>query len=205
MLGLVATFSMSRAAETSGLPPPWQHQDVGAVTVAGSASAAKGVFTLSGTLDIWGQSDGCHFVWQTLKGDGVIIARVLSIERTHYHAKGGLAMRESLLGDGRHVSWVGTPADGTQLLVREEPGAATKLKKKADINKASLPVWLKLVREGDTFTGFQSTDGNAWTQTDSLTIKLSETLHVGLVASSHQKDKVGTATFDQIAVIGTGK
>lgn len=204
-LGLVAMFPVSRAAEASVLPPPWQHQDIGAITVAGTASVTKGVFTVSGTLDVWGQSDGCHFVWQTLKGDGAIIALVLSIERTHNHAKGGLAMRESLLADGRHVTWVGTPTDGTQLLVREQPGAATTSKKKADINKATLPVWLKLVREGDTFTGFQSTDGEAWTQTDSFTIKLSETLHVGLVASSHQKDKVSTAIFDRVAVIRSGK
>jgi hypothetical protein len=203
-LGLVAMFAVSCAAEAS-VPPPWQNQDIGAVSVAGTARVAKGVFTLSGTLDIWGQNDGCHFVWQTLKGDGAVIARVLSIERTHNHAKGGLAMRESLLADGRHVTWVGTPTDGTQLLVREQPGAATTSKKKADIDKATLPVWLKLVREGDTFTGFQSTDGKAWTQTDSVTVKLSETLHVGLVASSHQKDKVGTATFDHVAVIKTGK
>ena len=200
------TYPMrSRAAEESGLPPPWQHQDIGAVTLVGSASAAKGVFTLGGTLDIYGPSDGCHFVWQTLKGNGAIIARVLSIERTHYHAKAGLAMRESLLADGRHVTWVATPADGPQLLVREQPGAATISRKKADTNKDPVPVWLKLVREGDTFTSFQSADGKAWTQYDSFTLKLSETLHVGLVASSHQKDKVSTATFDQVAVITTGK
>src|SRR5258707_1281011 len=85
-----------RTAAAADLPAPWQHQDIGAVVVGGSARATNGVFTLQGTLDIWGTSDGCHFVWQKLKGDGVIVARVLSIENTQGHAKGGVAIRESL-------------------------------------------------------------------------------------------------------------
>lgn len=203
-LALLPWLTAGRAAEAS-LPPPWQHQDIGAVTLAGTASVDKGIFSISGTLDIWGQNDGCHFVWQTLKGDGAIVARVLSIEHTHYHAKGGLAMRESLLASARSVTCVTTPADGPQFLVREEPGAATKSKLKAEIGKVSPPVWLKLVRAGDRFTGFQSNDGATWIETGSFTAKLAETLHVGLVASSHQKDQLSTATFDRVAVIGSGK
>jgi TolB protein len=194
-----------RTQEASTLSSPWQHADIGPVTIAGMASATEGTFALSGTLDIYGKSDGCHFAWQTLHGDGAIIARVLSIEQTHYHAKGGLAMRESLSADARHATWVATPADGAQLLVREQPATATTARKKADMTKIALPVWLKLVREGDVFTASHSADGKAWTQMDSVTIRLSESLHVGLVASSHQKDKLGTAAFDSVKVIKSGE
>jgi TolB protein len=189
--------------QRESLPAPWQHRDIGAVTVAGMASTAQGVFSIAGTLDIWGKSDGCHFVWQTLEGDGAVVARVLSIERTHYHAKGGLAMRESLQPDARHVTWVATPAHGAHLLMREETGGTTKAKDR--LERGVPPVWLKLVRAGDTVTGFRSADGKDWLEIDSFTVKLPATLHVGLVASSHQQDTLSTATFDQVAVIPGGK
>ena len=203
-LGLAASFPSLRAAESSALPPPWQHQDIGAVTVAGAASVTKGVFSLSGTLDIWGQNDGCHFAWQPLKGNGTIIARVLSVEPTQNHAKGGVAVRESLAADARHVTLVDTPTDGAQFLVREQPGGVTT-SKKSGLNKAVMPYWVKLVREGDTFTGYESTDGRVWVQIGSTTLKLPETVHLGLVASSHQKDKLCAATFDHVAVTRVAK
>ncbi len=84
------------ACSSKDLPSPWEHQDIGAVTVPCNASELKGTFILSGTLDIWGTSDGGHFAWRKLEGDGTMIAHVLSVENTQNHAKGGLAIRESL-------------------------------------------------------------------------------------------------------------
>lgn len=78
LLSVTVAFALGRAAEPAeaALPSPWKHQDVGAVPLPGTASAADGVFTLRGALDIWGTNDGCHFAWQPLKGDGAIVARV---------------------------------------------------------------------------------------------------------------------------------
>src|SRR4051812_37879948 len=161
------------------LPSPWKHQDIGAVTVSGSAGAADDVITLQGTLDIWGTSDGCHFAWQPLKGDGEIVARVLSVEPTQNHAKGGVATRESLDAEARHASMVNTPTDGTQFLVREEKSGKTT-SQKTGLNKGKAPYWVKLVRAGDKLTGFESLDGKEWVQTGTSMLKLPETVFVGL-------------------------
>lgn len=189
-----------RAAHAADLPNSWQHQDIGAVSVPGSASAANGVFTLQGTLDIWGNSDGCHFAWQKLKGDGVIIARVLSVENTQGHAKGGVAIRESLTADAKQASMVDTPADGTQFLTREETGGKTT-SQKTGLNKATMPYWVKLVRQGDKFTGFESIDGRDWKQTGTATLKIADEIYIGLVASSHVKDKLCAAAFDNVSIV----
>ncbi|HEY2411516.1 MAG TPA: hypothetical protein VGI40_04710 [Pirellulaceae bacterium] len=194
----------ARVAAAADLPAPWQHQDIGAATVAGTARAAEGVFTLQGTLDIWGNSDGCHFAWQKLKGDGTIVARVLSIENTQGHAKGGVAIRESLAADARQASMVDTPADGTQFLVREETGGKTTSEKTA-LNKGTMPYWLKLVRHGDKITGYESLDGRDWKQTGTVTLKMAEEVYVGLVASSHVKDKLCAAAFDNVSIGKNGK
>ncbi len=195
-----AVASLLAAADSPALPPPWQHQDVGAVSVAGSASAAGAVFTLKGTLDIWGTNDGCHFAWQTLKGDGAIIACVLSVEQTQNHAKGGVAIRASLESGAPHASMVDTPTDGAQFLVREKDGGATT-SQKTGLNRGTMPYWVKLVRAGDKLTGYESADGKAWTQTGAATVKLPETVHIGLVASSHQKETLCAAAFDHVTVI----
>ncbi len=204
-LALIVAFSITlvRAADSPALPSPWQHQDIGAVTVAGSASATDDVFILKGTLDIWGKSDGCHFAWQTLQGDGAIVARVLSVELSG-HAKGGVAIRESLDAGSRHATMVDTPTDGCQFLVRAETGGVTTVQR-TDLHRATMPYWLKLVRNGDQLTGYESTDGNDWAQTGTTTVKLPETVLIGLVASSHQKEKLCTVPFDHVSVTKSSK
>jgi hypothetical protein len=191
-------------ASSAELPSPWKHQDIGAVTVPGGAGVRDGVITLKGTLDIWSTSDGCHFAWQQLKGDGEIVARVLSVEPTQNHAKDGVAIRESLDPDARHATMVSTPTDGTQFLVREEKGGKTT-SQKTGLNKGKAPYWVKLVRTGDMLTGFESLDGREWVQTGTATIKLPETVYIGLVASSHVQDKLCASSFDHVRVIVNSK
>jgi regulation of enolase protein 1 (concanavalin A-like superfamily) len=187
------------ACSSKDLPSPWQSQDIGAISVPGNASELKGVFILSGTLDIWGTSDGCHYTWQKLEGDGTIIARVLSVEKTQNHAKGGLAIRESFESGSRHATLVVTPTDGTQFLSRvKESGVTTS--QKTGLNKGAMPYWLKLVRHGNNLTGFESTNGKDWTQTGTISIPFPENLFIGLVASSHQKDKLCAVAFDHVSL-----
>ena len=195
-----ATFSLS-AQEP--LPAPWQHRDIGAVLLAGSASATGDVLTLKGTLDLWGMADGFHFAWQPLKGDGTIVARVQSVELSG-HAKGGLAIRESADAGSRHATMCVTPTDGAQFLVRAETGAITAVQK-IGINKGTMPYWLKLVRAGDQLTGYESTDGKEWTQTGTTTLKLPETVLIGLTASSHLKDTLCTVPFAHVTVTSGAK
>jgi hypothetical protein len=139
VLSVITYIALTPPADSAELPLPWQHQDIGIVTVPGGAAATDGVVTLKGTLDIWGTSDGCHFAWQQLKGDGEIVARVLSVEQTQNHAKGGIAIRESLAADARHATMVDTPMDGAQFLVREEKGGKTTVQR-TNLHKGQCPI-----------------------------------------------------------------
>ena len=73
-------------------------------------------------------------------------------------------IRESLAADARHATMVDTPMDGTQFLVREENGGKTTVQR-TDLNKGTMPYWVKLVRTGDKLTGYESIDGKEWKQT----------------------------------------
>ena len=181
------------------LPASWASRDIGSVAVAGSARHEGGTFTLKGTLDIWGASDGFHYVYQPLTGDGQSVARVTGVENTNEHAKAGVMIRESLAPDAKHATMVVTPVDGVQFLRRYETGGLTT-PTNSRINKGVLPYWVKLVRKGNEFSGKESIDGTTWTPTGTDTVNLSSRVYIGLVASSHQKMIAGTSTLDRIAV-----
>ena len=167
--------------------------------VKGSAALSQGVFTLKGTLDTWGTNDGFHFVWQPFRGDGQIVARVLTVENTMNHAKAGVMLRESLADDAKHAEACVTPVDGTQFLARTEPGAKTT-SAHTGLDKGKLPYWVKLVRAGDKFSGYESADGEKWALIGSTNIMMSSQVLAGLVTSSHQKTTLCTATIDKVVL-----
>lgn len=109
-----------RAQET--LPPPWKQQDIGtaqdgqSAQIAGAAKHAAGVFTLQGTMDLWGPADGFHFVSQPVQGDFTLVARVVSMDNPGKvgHAKASLTLRESLDAGSRCITQCITFNDGTQ-------------------------------------------------------------------------------------------
>src|SRR6185369_3696257 len=62
------------------------------------------------------------------------------------------------------------------------------------------PYWVKVVRSGSTFTGFQSVDGTTWVQVGSDTISMSGTVYIGLALSAHNNTALNTSTFDSVSV-----
>jgi len=198
------------------LPAPWKHQDVGEAKVPGTAEQADGVFTLQGTMDLWGTADGCHLAWQPLHGDGELVARVTAIDNPGgvAHAKASLCIRESLDAGARDVTLCVTAADGTQFLYRDKTdGKTTHFVPGADapksiVPKGQFPCWLKLVRHGDEFSGYESTDGEKWQLTGQIKLDLAADTVVGLAASSHKPDVLTKVTFDHVKVgpqAGTAK
>ena len=57
-------------------PPPWLSTDIGD-ELPGSSEYGGGVFTVTGAGDIFANDD-FHYVYQTMNGDGEIVARVTS-------------------------------------------------------------------------------------------------------------------------------
>ena len=183
--------------EASDVPAPWQSSDLGNVAIAGSASASGGTFTLSGSgADIWNQADAFQYVYQTLSGDGEIIARVTDITNTDAWAKAGLMFRETLAANARHASVFVTPEQGTAFQRRTTTGGSSQ----HTGSLGSAPVWLRLVRTGDTFTGFRSANGSDWVEIGTTTINMGTDVYVGLAVTAHNNSALSTATMDNVTV-----
>ena len=79
------------------LPSGWSDGDIGSTGVAGSATYSNGTFTLQGAgAQIYGTTDAFHFAYQSLSGDGTIVARVVSFQGGSSNREVGVMIRETL-------------------------------------------------------------------------------------------------------------
>jgi endoglucanase len=196
--GGVETLNSSEA--TLNLPYPWMTQDIGAVGVTGNAGYGTGVFTVTGGgADIQGTGDAFRYVYVTATGDCTIIARVISLQNINSWSKAGVMIRESLAANAANAYVAVTPGNGVTWQYRSSTGGGTSYNNTSGL---SAPYWVKLVRSGNTFTGYRSPDGVTWTPQGTNTFTIASTVYVGLALTSHDSANLATATFDNVTAPG---
>ena len=189
----------SNEAKVTLLFGAWASSDIGNPALAGSAEYRDGTFTVRGAgNDIWGEQDQFHYVYQPLSGDGEIVARVVSMGDTDYWAKAGVMIRESLAANSRHAFVTAANQAGARFQWRSETGGGSG--DRALQEGLGRPYWVRLVRQGDTFTGSISLDGTNWTQTTSETIQMGQEVYIGLAVTSHNPTQINEAVFDNVTV-----
>jgi hypothetical protein len=67
------------------------------------------------------------------------------------------------------------------------------------LTAGAAPYWVKLVRTGNTFSGYQSSNGVNWVLVGSDTIPMTATVYIGLAVSAHNNTLLNTSTFDNIS------
>ena len=179
----------------------WQSVDIGNVSKPGSFTEKDGKFTITGAgVDIWSEADAFHFAWVKLNGDAGIEARVLNMKRTDPWAKAGVMFRDSLKPDSRFALAAVTPASGVTYQTRTETrGAASAVIITPNVNA---PYWLRLKRQGSTFTAFSSADGSKWTEMGSKTISMGRQIYAGLAVCSHNEGELCQAQFSNVSLSG---
>ena len=190
-----AAVNISVADSASGLPSPWTDVDVGAVGVPGGAMYASGKFTITGSGGgIGGTSDQFHFVYQPMSGDVQITARITGVENTGAGAKGGIMIRETLAPNSRNAAAVLTGANRFQFQRRLSTGGGIGYFS----GNQTAPFWVKIVRLGDTFSGYKSINGTTWTSFGSYVIPMGSSVYVGLVVSSGDNTRTGAANLEAV-------
>jgi regulation of enolase protein 1 (concanavalin A-like superfamily) len=194
----VAFDNVSTSAPATGLPAPWQTQDVGAVGVTGDASLAGSTFTVRGAgADVWGSADAFRYVWQPLHGDGDVVARVATVENVAAWVKAGVMIRERLTADSAQAFMLVSAGKGLSFQRRVAMGG---LSTSSSGGSGTAPVWVKLERRANVITAYQSADGVTWSVVGSDTFTMPSDVLVGLAVSSHDTTRLATATFDGVAV-----
>ncbi|MFI6284979.1 ABC transporter permease subunit [Streptomyces sp. NPDC051018] len=200
----------------------------GVVTVLISVLSAAGSETFFGrgegppiTVGPQGSAveDRFQFTHRTLKGDGSIVARVSRLRGNATGAeypewaKAGIIVKESSEAGSPYAAVMLTKDHGVRLqsgFTRDTPGSDTP---------GTSSRWLKLTREGDTLTGYESADGARWTAIGSVRLAgLPDTVEAGLFVASPNSVRIerefgslslggtstwATADFDRVGLTGT--
>lgn len=181
----------------TALPANWLQTDIGAVPQQGSGTYSSGVFTTAGSGTAQATAaDSLHFIYQSLTGDGTIVARAISTNVSYPFS--GVMMRESLDPGSKAIS------------VADVGGIYTVYRSTTNANTTTIstnpsvtwPEWVKLTRAGSTFSAYVSSDGVNWVAAgQSQTINMAQTVYVGLATSGG--NGLNTTPFDNVSLVSS--
>jgi hypothetical protein len=190
------------ASAATSCPTPWTCADIGNPIPPGSQSfnSTNHTWTISaGGADITGLADEFRFVWQTLPGNGSVIAHVLTQTNTSPGAKAGVMLRASTAAGSPNYALLVSPGEGIKVQVRKTLNGDTQ---KLANPTGTVPAWLKITRSVNTYTAYTSTNGTTWTLIpgSAITINLGTSMLAGLAVTSHNSGVLGTATMKHVKV-----
>ena len=182
----------------------WKSEDIGDTKEGSTKEEGGKTIIKANGADVWDTADGCRLVYQEVSGDFEISVRVVSLERANEWSKAGLMARQSLDANSPNAFLNVTPDYGVKMIHRDTVGASTGPEPWE--KNAEAPVYLKLVREGDTFTAYMSDDGKTWKEAEvaagtpsTAIVELNDPILVGMAVTSHVAGTLTTAEFDNIA------
>lgn len=195
------------SAISQGLPTPWASSDIGSTGAVGSASYVNGTFNVAGSGSyIFFDVDSFRFVYQAVTGDATIVARVASTSNVSGTTKCGVMFRDNLGPAASnvfltlHANW-GVSVRELQYRSAAVPNSAVE----SWGPSTTAPTWLKLVRQGGTFTGYTSSDGVNWgVPYSTVSVPMATTVYVGLAVSAESYGALATASFNGVSVTTSG-
>ncbi len=191
----------------AGSTLPWKSADIGAPGIPGHTQLGLTYtdVTVKTAGDIDGASDHFHYAYQTLIGNGEVVARVESVTATDDGSEAGVMIRENLSGSSKFagllISYVKHGRKSVAMTRMSDGGTLSRMEPEAFINT---PYWVKLVRLGNQFTSLVSKDGADWSVVESVMIPMPDTVYFGLAADASKADddvqKYNTSVFSKAAV-----
>jgi len=170
-----------------------------------------GTYTMAAEgTDIWGTADEFRYMYKQLSGDGEIVARVDRIAGpgTDTWGKAGVMIRETIAAGSTHAFSCMTPGNGKSFQNRTVTDGASY---NSNTGGYVAPYWVKLVRQGNQFSGYHSYNGVDWElqpasgeTPNPQTINMATNVLIGLAFTSHQNDVLRMAQFSNVSAKGTG-
>ncbi|ASK62204.1 hypothetical protein CFK37_08540 [Virgibacillus phasianinus] len=159
-----------------------------------------------GGNDLWGLTNEYGTIYQkdAFSSGRSVITKVMSQDHTGPWARAGIVARNDLTkqnGSAGYINLAITPENGC-VLSRDSNGDGY-LDSYKNVKTFTTPVYLRLTREGHTFTGECSTDGENWTMVGKVDVSgAAEVEDVGLfmTAANGATDNKGIVQFEGFSI-----
>jgi len=214
-----ATFTVATSAD-GGLASGWRTINIHSAAPCSfdTAAYANGAFTVSSVGGLNAAKDDFEFAYAPVTGDFTLIGRIpvpmsgyplLSSGGAGLMIRTGLTVYDeyALIGVGRPTNYVAHFQ--TVFRTRASAGAVPASSYGSSFLYGSFygPYWFKLVRSGNSISGYTSINGVDWVALGApFTGITSSTLYAGLAVASGQSacnpSYLSTATFDNLALFG---
>ncbi len=182
------------------LSAEWSTAEVGSTGIDGESCENEGEFTISGSgADIWNTQDQFHFLYKKITGDAEITARLTQLTQADKLSKTGVMMRNNLSTGSQHV-FMSLSASAVRSFQYRDAEDGTTTNKSQQFGAYSPPHWVKLIRKGNTFTGYYSEDGVDYTVMDQIDIPMGTEIYLGVAVNSHTNSATATAVFDNLLI-----
>ena len=177
--------------------------DIGNPGVVGTSlyDAVNGTWTIKGGgSDIWGSSDGFHYVYKNINGDFDVSCRVIEEGATTSPSewrKGGIMARNNSNVGSQQASMLWTGSGKPHANWRYSANGQTDHSTDA---AGSLPEYIRLKRVGNVFSMYYSENGSAWTQQGTnKTISMNDTILIGLAVCPVDNSHYLTLKFGNLS------
>ena len=194
-----ATLLLLSTGVRAALPAGWTAADLGSPVIAGSAGYAGGVWTISGGGAGICNNDQMHFAWTPVNGDGVMVAKVETVQGGGA-AQAGVMLRNDVTGGSIEAAVLTSPASGVTFQWRTAVGPSCYYQVVVGVENLSAPLWVRMVRSGNQVSGYWSTNSLDWYQVGSTqTVPLSQSMLAGLAVGAGDNAALASATFSQVS------
>jgi regulation of enolase protein 1 (concanavalin A-like superfamily) len=177
--------------------------------VGAQVDPATGIITVRGSGDdIWNAADGFNFTQKEVSGNFVVTVKALTRpSATDVWSKAGLMIREGLENGSRNAYFVISNANGLGLQWRleKDTGAAWSFATVPDAD-LTLPIWLRMTRDGDNIKAEYSTDdGKTWQGGDNdennvVIDGLAAKVNAGICITAHNAGLISEAKFSDLSI-----
>ncbi|GAI95605.1 unnamed protein product, partial [marine sediment metagenome] len=167
-----------------------------------------GTYTMTAAgVDIWDEADEFRYAYKQLSGDGEITATVESVlwvPGSGDWTKAGVMIRETLDAGSKNafVALTTGSGDGATFQWRSSAGGSSSSSR--TLVGISPPSAIKLVRQGNTFTGYVFLDGQWQQEGESATVGMTDPVYIGLAFTSHSSGVTTEAVFSDVQTTASG-
>lgn len=178
-------------------------RDIGSTGATGSYSTGSGpppTYTIGGAgtgISASGSVDSFAFSNLSTSGNIELQGKVTTLGSTNANSLGGLMMRESYSATAAEVAIYVTSGNGVKFTSRLHGQNSTTV----NGSSSTTPVYLRLTKNGNVYTGWESQDGVSWTQVGTITdsLLLPQLYLAGFVSSSTQSGTLNSVTFSNFS------